>query len=227
MSGNLIFNGSFEETSPGEFKENGGASYGVMLLNAGDPLPRGWEVAVGPIWWIASGWKLNGTSGPPAAQGSLFINLTNEGQGLGAVETKDPIPTHAGRRYHLSLSIGSFESYTGWEAPVVVSVTAIDASGSAGPFFTQNLRHDAGSNWSRHGVVFVAYSDKTRIRIVRVDNNSDRADKNIGASHYVGVDDVRVIEAQWTILQIIAALWRPQTWLDVLRTVQKWFVRGG
>jgi hypothetical protein len=225
MAPNLITNGGFEDPA-NLFTENlpagvgapPNANKGIMELGTGDLKPWGWRVDQGPILWRRDDNRLaDGTPGPHGVEGRWFLDLTYDGSSIGIIQTNVAIGTTAARRHHLSLYIGTFDPHPGMETPVIVRVTVFDENN--GNYFRRDLRHDPDPSipgpdrrWTRHEVEFIALADHAGLAIERVDNNAERAAKNIGASRFVGVDDVRVTLAAWT-------------WLDALRAVGRWFVR--
>jgi hypothetical protein len=188
-----------------------------MRLVPGDHLPNQWTVIDGPVRWCRRGNQLldDGKNGPPPATGDYFVDLTDDGQGVGVLRTSDPIQTRRGGLYLLSLYVGSFDGIPGFQTPVLVSVSAFDESQSV--LFKYILRHDPDPSitgadrwWTQHWIEFVTYSDKTWIEIARVDNNAERENSGIGASHYCGVDGVQ--------------LWEAGTWYAFMKAMRRWSV---
>ncbi len=161
----LIRNGSFER-DPSKFQPDGN---GRMFLSAGDSNLEGWTVASGPVVWLSN----KSADGELTADGDLFISLAVLAS-YGSV--RQTITTVPGRRYRLTLSLGSHSNFS---VPKAVQVCA----GETARVFTFTQETVAGSQWRPFSFSFPATGPSTEITIT-----------GVRGGNYLPVDSVSVQE---------------------------------
>ncbi|HVN39575.1 MAG TPA: DUF642 domain-containing protein [Myxococcota bacterium] len=172
-AGNLIVNGSFENTG-GTFVDEGG---GVMnaALPVGSTLVPGWTVTNAQLGWISNA-NIYGVATP---FGSYFLDLTGNHDNSIYAGVTQTIVTTPNQAYTLTLSLGADQGQPLNSGTKSVSVTA----GSSSTSFTF-VPSGVGNQWKNFSFDFVAVATSTQITIVGTSS---------GAGYqYLGLDNVSV-----------------------------------
>ena len=161
----LIVNGSFENIE-GTFVRDGN---GLMILQPGSAAIPGWTVTSGEAAWGDNTNAFNVLT----PFGSWFLDLTGfSGPNATIAQTITTVP---GRKYRLSLSLGSHASYGGQK---VASVCA----GSSATVFILSSTNTVGDQWGPFSFTFVATELSTEIAL-----------HGIAGGAYLGLDNVSVV----------------------------------
>jgi hypothetical protein len=220
---NLLVNGGFEQ---GAFPPPHHVDFTgyVQLVNGDYDAIPGWAVTITklpnpPVVWLQNGnpYQL------VAAEGARCLDLTGEnnvpvGVMFGAVDTRDPVMTEKGRRYTLSLQLGSKQGDPYFSSPVGVYVTTHGVGATpADPLYDEPLypivRDPApgdpasGMQWSTHTVTFTADADRTWISIIGMDREGARSVLDLPQSQFIGLDDVSLRETPWFYVLATGVLW--------------------
>ena len=161
----LIVNGSFENIE-GTFVRDGN---GLMILQTGSAAIPGWTVTSGEAAW-ADNTNVFNTRTP---FGDFALDLTGFSGPYSTIA--QTIATVPGRKYRLSLALGSHASYAGAKT---LSVCA-GPSATVFTFFPTNF---SGNQWETFGFTFTAGAPSTDISIA-----------GITGGHYLGLDNVSVV----------------------------------
>jgi len=163
----LIVNGGFENIA-GTFVRDGN---GLMSLPAGSTAIPGWTVTTAEAAWGDNTNVFNVHS----PFGGFFLDLTGYHDFVPYGGLTQTISTVPGRKYRLSLSIGSHASFGGKK---VVSVCA----GSAATVFIFSPTNAAGNQWGTFSFTFTAADSSTEIAIHAITGGA-----------YLGLDNVSVV----------------------------------
>ncbi len=168
-TGELIVNGSFEDTDLTFVRDANGA----MALPVGSAAIPGWTITRNEAAWIDN----TNTFGVTTPFGQQFLDLTGyAGPHAALYQT---IQTAPGRRYRLSLALGSNAVFPGAAGRKTISVCA----GSVATLFTLVPNKNGGDQWQTFSLPFTADADTTDIVIAGT----------LSGGVYLGLDNVSVV----------------------------------
>lgn len=172
-SGDLVVNGSFEDTGC-QFVPDGNGVGSLPMLSTAIP---GWTVTEAELLWGANG----NVFGARSPFGALFLDLTGYHDSPPYAGVAQTLDTVAGQHYRLTFSLGAYENFAAYRGPVSVSVTL----GTVSNVFTFTPPVGATGNvWMTFTQDFTAASDTTPLAI-----------EGVGAfgGAYLGLDDISVV----------------------------------
>ncbi len=152
-SDELLQNGGFENLA-GTFLRDG---YGLMSLQPGSTLIPGWTVIGAELVWGSN----ENTFGARTPFGDCFLELTGYHDAHPYAGVEQTIATVPGRRYRLSLSLGSNTDYPGAGGRKQVSVSC----GEASTVFTFDPSGTPANEWKPFDMTFEAAATATRVAI--------------------------------------------------------------
>ena len=169
-AGNLLVNGSFEDTT--NFVDQGNDT---MNLDVGSTAMPGWTVSGSHyLSWIGPSNPFDLTASPTG--GSYFLDLTGYIAGAPFSGVSQTIATQAGATYSLTFDLGSSPQY-GLQDGVDVS------AGSATASFTTTNDAAQYNLWEPETLSFTATNAMTTISLIG----------NAG-DNYIGLDNVSVVQ---------------------------------
>ena len=170
---NLVTNGSFES---GVFEP---PTSDTQSLPAGSTTMTGWTVLTDLAAWIGAA----NPFGLTAANGSMFLDLTDYQNGAPFAGVEQFISTVPGSQYTLTFALGTAQG-----AGLPASITA--TAGSTSQVFSSSA---AGSNvWTTMSMAFTATSTSSVVRL-----------QGSAGQQYIGLDNVAVTavpEPPWYVL---------------------------
>ena len=167
----LIINGGFENTQ-GTFVRD---SYGSMSLPSGSVAIPGWTTTSAELTWVDN----TNSFGVATPFGRYSLDLTGYHDAVPYAGITQTIPTVPGKKYRLSLSLGSNADFPNAGGQKSVSVCA----GSSGTTFTLQPTNATGNQWETFSFHFTAENSFTEIGIGGI----------LASGVYLGVDNVSVV----------------------------------